>query len=373
MNVLFLIQLPPPVHGASVVNKTILDSSVINTAFDTRYVNISPASEMTDLGKVSFKKMLATAKIYQLAIQAYLTFKPRLVYLTLSPHGAAFYKDGLLAVLLKILGAKLVFHMHGKGVTAESNKSRFKKAMYRAVFKGVDVIHLSESLFYDVEPIRDDSRELIAVPNSVSVPPEVRGKKDDGVITFLFLSNLMRIKGVDVLVKAASIIPEHLQAKFKIRIAGKSESQEYSEEIESLVARSLYNNIKIVGPKYNAEKYEEVFSADVFVLPTKNDCFPLTILEAMSSSLAVVSTNEGAIADIVEDGVTGVVLDDCTPEKLAHVMLDFINNPEKSAKYGAAGREEYLAKYTPRIFEVNLVSTLNKIIKKNEQRRAGTI
>ncbi|WP_417615560.1 glycosyltransferase family 4 protein [Oceanisphaera sp.] len=371
--ILFLMQFPPPVHGASVVNKTISENEFINACFDAEYVDISPASEMDDLGQITFRKVLVTTKIYFIAIKRYLKIKPSLVYLTLSPHGAAFYKDGLLAIFLKLLGANLVFHMHGKGIAEEANKSIFKKTLYSLVFKRVDVIHLSKSLFYDVDPVRDFTRELIAVPNSVPSPPEVSVKKNDHSVTFIYLSNIMRIKGVDTLIRAASLIPASFQKRFEVKIIGKTESQEYMKEVEELLSKSHYDNLTYLGPRYGSDKYHELFKSDVFVLPTKNDCFPLTILEAMSSSLTVISTNMGAITDIVDDGVTGVVLDECTPNRLADVMLDFIKNPEKCVKYGAAGREEYQAKYTPEVFERNLVCSLERVIQKNEQRRSGSV
>lgn len=364
MKVLFLIQLPPPTHGASVVNKGIFDSRLINTVFDTEYVNISPSSEVSDLGKVSLKKILASIKIYRLALHAYMKFKPDLVYLTLSPHGAAFYKDGLLIVLFKMIGAKVAFHMHGKGIAEEAEKTWIKKALYRMVFRGVDVIHLSESLFYDVEPVRDKNRKLIVIPNSVPAPPAVAFDENGQVVTFVYLSNLVRSKGADVLVRAASLIPECMQDKFQVKIVGKGSDDAYTDELQTLLSKNFFNNISFLGPKYGDDKYRELNSSDVFVLPTqfRNECFPLTILEAMSCGLAVISTQEGAIPSIVDHGVTGEVLDECTPEALAQAMLKYIENPEYLESCAKAGREKFTTHYTQKIFEEKLVSTLKTFI-----------
>lgn len=368
--ILFLMQLPPPVHGASIVNKSIQDSKLINNSFEARYVDISPATDLEDIGKLSPSKLWLTFIIYLQALTAHMKFKPALVYMTLSPHGFALYKDGLLAILLKALGARVVFHMHGKGISEEASKSRLKKAFYRLVFKGANVIHLSESLFYDVEPIRDCTKELMAVPNSVPAAPEVHVQKDKKVVTFVYLSNLVRTKGADILVRAASLIPACQQDKFKIKIVGKSESQNYLDEIMSILDKSPYRNIEIRGPKYGVKKYEELFSSHVFVLPTKfkNECFPLSILEAMSCGLAVISTNEGAISDIVENDVLGVVLEECTPEALAAAMRVFIDSPDKCQLYGQAGREKYLGNYVPDIFEKNIVKSLDSILRKNRKK-----
>ncbi|MBF6617143.1 MAG: glycosyltransferase family 4 protein [Candidimonas sp.] len=362
--ILFLIQLPPPIHGASVVNKTIMDSQAINTFFETRYVNISPAAEIADLGKVSFKKILATLQIYLLALKTYLIFKPELVYLTLSPHGAAFYKDGLLAVMLKMFGAKMVFHMHGKGINTEALKSRFKKTVYRLVFEGVDIIHLSESLFHDVENVRDHTRTLVAIPNGVPAPPQLNIEKSDGIITFIYLSNLVRTKGADILVKAASLLPPDLQNKLQVKIVGKSGDQTYTSEIEKLLTHNPHKNIELLGPKFGEEKYRELLSSHVFVLPTKfkNECFPLSILEAMSCGLAVISTREGAIPNIVENGITGEVLDECTPEALATAMTNYIESPNYLASCATASREKYHSHYNAAAFEQKLITTLRAFI-----------
>lgn len=360
--ILFLIQLPPPIHGASAVNKAIMDSHAINTAFETRYIDISPAAELADLGKVSFNKLLTTLKIYMLAIKTYLMFKPRLVYLTFSPHGAAFYKDGLLAVILKLLGAQLVFHMHGKGIDAEAKKSRIKIFIYRLVFKGVDVIHLSPSLFYDVETVRDHTKKLFAVPNSVPAPPKLNIERDDNIVTLIYLSNLARTKGADILVRAASLLPSELQDKIKIKIVGKPTNQKYMDEVIQLLSQNPYGNIELLGPKYGDDKYRELLSSHIFVLPTQNECFPLSILEAMSCGLAVISTQEGAIPNIVDNGITGQILDECTPAALAAAMTEYINSIKYLAACAKAGKEKFLNHYTHNIFEQNFISTVDVLL-----------
>ena len=124
--VLFLVQLPPPIHGAALVNKSIQQSRLMNNAFKTYYVDISPAKDLADIGRFKLSKLGAVLIIFFRAFTAYVRFKPDLVYMTLSPHGLAFYKDGFLALVLKALGAKMVFHMHGKGVARAAATSVLK-------------------------------------------------------------------------------------------------------------------------------------------------------------------------------------------------------------------------------------------------------
>lgn len=369
IKILFFIQLPPPVHGASIVNKTIENSRKINSTFDTAYLNISPAKRMTDIGRFSVSKLFETLSITINAISLYLSQKPDLVYITLSPHGLALYKDGLLALLIKLLGARVVFHLHGKGIDENASASMIKRKAYKIIFENADIIHLSERLFFDVQSVRDNRKHLLAVPNSVPSCPVFLAKTADTKIRFIFLSNFMPSKGADTLIRAASFLNEEFQARFTLTLIGSPNDQAYFSKIKKLVAASKFHNIKLLDAKYGTEKYKYLKSSDIFVLPTRNDCYPLSILEAMSAGLAVISTTEGAIPDIVEHGVTGELLENCTPESLAEVMLHFIQNPDYAKSCGAAGLAKYNANYTTDKFEINLVAALNKIA--SETKRNG--
>lgn len=360
--ILFLMQLPPPVHGASVVNKSIMDSPRLNSTFNTLFFNISPAKDLTDIGNFSLKKIFLFLSIAFNSTRLYLKFKPDLVYLTLSPHGLGLYKDGIIALIIKAFGGKLVFHLHGKGIkkTAESNK--FKLYVYRLIFKKASIIHLAQSLFYDVEPVRDRSSSLVAIPNGIS-PPQVTvdNTKKQSTFTFIYLSNLVRTKGADILIKAASIVNKTHSGLFKVKIIGKPSNLQYKEELDSLITPELHNSISFLGPLYDKKKTDELSSSHVFVLPTKNDCFPLSILEAMAAGLVVISTNEGAISDIVDHGVTGELLQEATPESLAEVMIRFIDDSTYYSSCALAGHKKFMLQYTKSTFEHNLITELSKL------------
>ena len=77
-----------------------------------------------------------------------------------------------------------------------------------------------------------------------------------------------------------------------------------SDEIRE---KGLEGRVVFDGPLHGKEKWDVLAKADVFVHPTMNDCFPLVILEAMGSGLPVVTTDEGAIPEMVRDGVDGLI------------------------------------------------------------------
>lgn len=358
--IFFLVQLPPPIHGVSIVNQLILNSKIINENFITKYLDISPANNLIDIGKINFSKLYRTLYIIINTTIEFIKFKPDLVYMTLSPHGLAFYKDGILAITLKFLGANLVFHMHGKGIKKKSSESNFKKFIYKSVFNNVDIIHLSENLFNDLEGVRDLSTKIFAIPNGVRSFCNFRDYRKDK-ITFIYLSNLVRLKGADVLVRAISLIPKEYHKLFDVKIVGESSSQSYTNELHEIVKINNIENIEFLGPKYNRDKDLILSASDVFVLPTKNDCFPLSILEAMSAGLPVISTNEGAIPYIVERGITGEIIDNCTPEDLSTAMIKFIKNPNYLKLCSIQSINKFERLYTVQRFEQNILKALKAI------------
>src|SRR5262245_18160635 len=91
--ILFMAQLPPPVHGASLRNKSLLDSKVLNEQFDSISLPLKYIDEMKDMGKISPRKILLMIRHAMKMTWIFLTRKIDLVYFTMSPSGGAFYRD----------------------------------------------------------------------------------------------------------------------------------------------------------------------------------------------------------------------------------------------------------------------------------------
>ena len=60
--VLFIMHMPPPVHGASMMGEYIHDSKAINEAFDCHYLNLTLAKDINDIGKGGIRKLIVYLK-----------------------------------------------------------------------------------------------------------------------------------------------------------------------------------------------------------------------------------------------------------------------------------------------------------------------
>src|SRR5437764_13453456 len=82
------------------------------------------------------------------------------------------------------------------------------------------------------------------------------------------------------------------------------------------------------------------------VLPTNREGFPNVILEAHAAGKAVISTRVTGVVDVVEDGVSGLLVRPGDVAELAEAMLQLLANPELSRQMGTAGRRRAAAEFS---------------------------
>lgn len=99
-----------------------------------------------------------------------------------------------------------------------------------------------------------------------------------------------------------------------------------------------------LGP--NDERLRALFrQADLFVLPTRGDCTPLVLLEAMASGLPVVATDVGAISEQVVHGVTGLLVAPGDPAALRAAVAALVDDPARRRAMSRAGRARAEARF----------------------------
>ena len=108
-------------------------------------------------------------------------------------------------------------------------------------------------------------------------------------------------------------------------------------------------------------------SSDIFAFPTyySNECFPLVLLEAMQAALPVVSTFEGGIPDIIDEGVTGFIVRQKDVESLADRLEILIKDKTLRQKMGNAGYDKYLKEFTFERFEQRMTDILSELTAKS--------
>ncbi|HBS25785.1 MAG TPA: glycosyl transferase family 1 [Gammaproteobacteria bacterium] len=110
-------------------------------------------------------------------------------------------------------------------------------------------------------------------------------------------------------------------------------------------ARELANELKIVDSivwKGAIDSVEtELLAADLFVLPTRWESLPLSIIEAMRAGLPVIASDVGGISEVVIDGDTGLVVPSGSVSAMQKAILKLVSDPDLLLAMGKAGRARF--------------------------------
>jgi glycosyltransferase involved in cell wall biosynthesis len=362
-NILCFLKVPPPLTGATLMNQIVLESNIINKSFRLSSIEISYTDKLEELGKKSIKKSFAFISTFFSLLKEIIVEKQDLIYFQISPLGLAFYRDALFILIMKLFRKKIIFHLHGQGISKAVKNSYFKKQLYRFVFKDSHIICLSSLLIYDIEDVYTGKPFIVNnAIKSVDIP--TRPIKQNRKVTILFLSNLILKKGILDFIDALEILNSD-SIEFSAKIIG-DEKEFYNNDLRKiLIEKKISDKVLLLGPKYDNEKVAEFSKADIFVFPTQYDVWGLVILEAMQASLPVVSTYVGAIPEIVDDGITGFLVEKQSPKDLAGKINLLIRDDKLREKMGKAGRKKFLKKYTLDIFEQNMKTVFDTVLNNN--------
>jgi glycosyltransferase involved in cell wall biosynthesis len=314
---------------------------------------------------LTFKKLFSIISIWFEVFQSFFTNNFDLCFITINSNGPAWYKELVKVALAKLFRVPIVYFYHNKGITSFANSS-FKKQLFRFQFKNTKTILLSPLLLNEVLPYTKKSDVFycpIGIINQSLTIKEMFRIEKYNITTILFFSNMIESKGVYVLLDACQILKDK-NIPFRCVYVG-GEGDITANQFESKVRQmGLQNDVYYQGKKYGIEKQIAFQEADIFVFPTfyHNETFGLVNLEAMQNSLPIITTNEGAISEIVIDGINGYLVTQRNVEMLVEKLEILILNPELRNEMGRAGRKMYVEKFTFEIFEKRIVEILQEVL-----------
>ena len=162
----------------------------------------------------------------------------------------------------------------------------------------------------------------------------------------IFVGRITRQKGVPVLLRAAAALDPAAQL---VLCAGAADTPELGEEVSTLVAglqesRSGVLWIPEMLPK--TEVIQLLTHALAFVCPSVYEPLGIVNLEAMACSTAVVASRTGGIPEVVDDGVTGLLVPPDDPASLADALNRLLRGPGRAQAMGLAGRERAVTEFS---------------------------
>ena len=199
------------------------------------------------------------------------------------------------------------------------------------------------------------SEKVVTVYNGVEVPPRpdlvlrVKRRTQFGISenarVAVTVANIRRVKGLDVLVRAAgNVCRNNPEAVFLI--AGGVLEQDHFEELKQLATSlSISAQIRFLGEQKDVRSILEM--SDVFVLPSRNEGFSNALLEGMAAGLPCIATRVGGNGEAIQDQENGILIDSDDVNQLTEALGSLLQDPNRASVMGEKARAGVELRFTP--------------------------
>lgn len=292
--------------------------------------------------------------VFELIIRLLADSEIKIIHIHGASKGSFYRKYILFSVVHKFFRKKLIYHIHGGGFRdfyLESSVFMQKRVQY--VIQSADVvICLSEKwkLFFSSA----FSPKRLVILNNMIIPPEKPNEIVlNGKLQFLFLGLIGDNKGIFDLLKTISKNRGDLKGKMILKIAGNGETGRLQKAILNW---NLEDIVQFEGWVDSEKKDQLLRSSHIFILTSYKEGLPLSILEAMSYSLPIISSYAGGIPDLIHKYKNGILVNAGNKEEIKSAILKLTDNQSLIQIYS-----ERSAKGVVNFYPDNVLKTLFSI------------
>lgn len=250
------------------------------------------------------------------------------------------------AVVARSARVPVLFHIHE--MLRPTRKSRLLRAAAHRV--GTRVVGVSESC---AAAMSDDRHEATIVREGADVP-EWQAAPEQGLQEPVVASAgvISRRKGSDIFVEAARLALKSNPA-ITFRLIGS-----LSDPLDAEWGQGVIESALAAGIEYQerVEMSQEMPNWKIFVMPSREDPFPIVVLEAMAAGIPVIGARRDGIAEQLRGGA-GVLVPPEDPASLAEQILALAADPPKRQAIGQKAREKVAGAYTTK----HQVAALNQV------------
>lgn len=193
----------------------------------------------------------------------------------------------------------------------------------------------------------DDRISVIPNPVSPVMVEEARDSADDDgrAGSVLFVGRLQRVKGILPLLQSVPSVMRHAPDTRYIIAGARHVSVDDDALGAAMAGGDASSHVRIVGHVPWRQLPALYREASIYVMPSYYETFGLSVVEAMAFGLPVIASRAGALPELVEDGVTGLLVPPGDAEALADATVKLLADSRLRRRLGRAGRERALAEY----------------------------
>ncbi len=281
-----------------------------------------------------------------------LTRRPALMHQPITAR-VSFWKEGAFMLLARLFGVRVIGHLHGNRfrIMYENGNWLIRQGMIAVLHLPTVMIALSEGwrqYLLEIMP----GKPVVVVPNTVSAdfaaltdsPPL---PKDPTTCAILFVGSLGSRKGVLDILKAIPLVQAQIPGVCFVFVGGLEFGAERAVVEQARQALPSQDGVTFTGIVTGQTKRDLFAAADIFILPSHSENFPIAVLEAMAAGLPLVVTPVGALPEVLEEGRNAFFIPPGDHVALANRLVRLARDPALRQTMGQANRELFRREYFP--------------------------
>jgi glycosyltransferase involved in cell wall biosynthesis len=352
--ILIVGQTPPPYHGQALMVETLVNAKL--DGLRIFHVRLAFSESVQTVGRVQARKVLHLLAVAAGAIRLRLRHGIRILYFTpAGPNLVPVLRDMVLLSLVRPFFPTTLYHFHAAGLSEFlASMPRWFRSLARAAYGRPDgAIQTSGLNPPDGEYL--GARRVTVIPNGLAdaalpgdLGPDGSHARRDEEVRILYVGMLGESKGVMVLLEATRILAR-TREDFTVWLVGQFTSAAFERTARGFCREhGLDSVVSFLGPLAGDSKWDRFRRSDLLCFPSffESESFGNVAVEAMMFGLPVVATHWRGIPDVVDDGVTGLLVPVRDPVVLASALERLTLDPDLRRALGSAGRKKFLEEFT---------------------------
>jgi glycosyltransferase involved in cell wall biosynthesis len=353
-SVLVIGQTPPPFGGQALMIEALVTAKMDRLRL--LHVRLAFSESMQSVGRVEVRKALHLLVVAARTIRLRFRHGPGVLYFSpAGPNLVPVLRDMLLLSLVRPFFPRTVYHFHAAGLSEFlDSKPRWFRSLARAAYGRPDgAVQTSALNPPDAEYL--GARRVTVIPNGLAdtalpgdLGPDGSHARRDEKVRILYVGILGESKGVMVLLEAIRILARDRE-DLTVWFMGQFTSAAFERAARDFCREhGLDSVVSFLGPLAGDSKWDRFRCSDILCFPSffESESFGNVVVEAMMFGLPVVATHWRGIPDVVDDGVTGLLVPARDAAALAAALHRLTQDSDLRRALGSAGRKKYVGEFT---------------------------
>ncbi len=280
----------------------------------------------------------------------------KIVHIHGAAKGSVFRKYVIFCISKRIFRRKVIFHSHASEMEDFYNSGNIVvRKVCSDFFNNVDLIICLSSSWDKFYSSNFSPKSTVVLENIVDQQLEIKANQYNSSkpISFLFLGAIGNRKGIFDLLQVLKQNREYYEGKIKLIVGGNGEVDKLKKII---LDNSLQEIVLFKGWVSGEEKANLLKTTDVYILPSYNEGLPLSILEAMSYGMPIISTDVGGISEVVHDDQNGCLIKPGDLSQLDASLRKFVEDPALLKRYGLKSLDIVMPYYSKSVIpKLNMI------------------